>query len=61
DVGFICGKLNEYIAAVERLNEISPQACREKAMRDFHYLTMAANYLKEYEKEILVTKNQSVN
>ncbi|NEO38735.1 MAG: glycosyltransferase family 4 protein [Moorea sp. SIOASIH] len=55
DVGFICHRQKDYIAAVERLDEISPQACREKAMRDFHYRTMAANYLKEYEKEISLT------
>lgn len=61
DVGFICRKQSEYIAAVERLNQISFQACREKAMRDFHYLKMAANYVKEYEKEILFTESQSVN
>ncbi|NER87987.1 glycosyltransferase [Moorena sp. SIO3A2] len=61
DVGFICRKQNEYIAAVEKLKEISPQACREKAMKDFHYLTMAANYVKEYEKEILFTESKAVN
>jgi glycosyltransferase involved in cell wall biosynthesis len=57
DVGFICRRQNEYITAVERLNEISPQACREKAMRDFHYLRMAADYVKEYEREIRTYAN----
>ena len=59
DVGFICRRHNEYIAAVERINEISPQACRAKAMRDFHYLRMAADYVKEYETEISLAKHQN--
>ncbi|MEM7063911.1 MAG: glycosyltransferase [Cyanobacteria bacterium P01_B01_bin.77] len=52
DVGFICHQLHDYITAVERLNEIAPQACRERAMKNFHYLKMAADYVKEYEAEI---------
>ena len=28
------------------------KACREKAMTDFHYRTMAAGYAGEYEQEI---------
>ncbi len=52
DVGFICRRFHEYIAAVEMLEKIDPKACREKAMQDFHYLRMAANYIKEYEIEI---------
>ncbi len=52
DVGFVCSSHDEYIAAVERIETISPRVCREKAMRDFHYLRMAADYVKEYEIEI---------
>lgn len=59
DVGFICSRQKEYITAVERLNEISPQACREKAMRDFHYLRMAADYVKEYEREISLAEKKN--
>lgn len=57
DVGFICGKLNEYIVVVERFNEILFWVCWEKVMIDFYYLIMVVNYFKEYEKEILVIKN----
>lgn len=57
DVGFICRQYQEYVTAVERVNQISPQACREKALRDFHYLKMAADYVKEYEIEISRGKN----
>ena len=52
EVGFVCADLNEYERAIERIREISPNACREKAMKEFHYLRMARDYVKEYEKEI---------
>ena len=52
DVGFVCSDRDELAAAVKSVTEIPPRACREKAMRDFHYLRMAADYVAEYEKEI---------
>jgi glycosyltransferase involved in cell wall biosynthesis len=52
DVGFVCADLDDYARAIERIAEISPHTCREKAMREFHYLRMARDYVKEYEKEI---------
>jgi len=52
DVGFVCRNRDELVAAVKFVEEIPPRACREKAMRDFHYLRMAADYVAEYEKEI---------
>ena len=52
DVGFVCKSDDEYERAVSRVKDISPRACREKAMREFHYLRMAANYVNEYQKEI---------
>ncbi len=52
DVGFVCKDMNEFVHAMDHVGEISPQACRQKAMTDFHYRRMAANYLKEYEIEI---------
>lgn len=54
DVGFVCRYEPDYLNAIRRINEISPRACREKAMRDFHYLRMARDYVAEYEKEIRV-------
>jgi glycosyltransferase involved in cell wall biosynthesis len=55
EVGFVCANEKEYIEAVERIGEISPTACREKAMRDYHYLRMARDYVREYEREIART------
>ena len=52
DVGFVCGNENDYVAAIAASGDISPHACREKAMRDYHYLRMAADYVTEYQKEI---------
>jgi glycosyltransferase involved in cell wall biosynthesis len=52
EVGFVCARPQDYIAAIERISEISPAACRAKASRDYHYLRMARDYVKEYEEEI---------
>ena len=52
DVGFICETLDEYVAAAERVHEIRPAACRERAMREFHYRVMAERYAAEYEREL---------
>ena len=51
DVGFTCSNEDEYVAAIEKIESISGRACREKAMLDYHYLAMAANYVREYESE----------
>jgi glycosyltransferase involved in cell wall biosynthesis len=52
DVGFVCKEADDYVAAFNRIADISPHACRDKAMREYHYLRMAADYIIEYEKEI---------
>jgi glycosyltransferase involved in cell wall biosynthesis len=52
DVGFVCRDFKDYAAAVRKVENISPQVCRDKAMKEYHYLRMAADYVKEYEKEI---------
>lgn len=52
DVGFVCRDDGDYVAAIKNISRISPQACREKALRRFHYLRMAEDYVAEYEKEI---------
>ncbi|HEX8847852.1 MAG TPA: glycosyltransferase [Pyrinomonadaceae bacterium] len=52
EVGFVCKDWDDYVAAVNRVAEISPQACRKKAMSDYHYLRMATDYVAEYQKEI---------
>lgn len=52
DVGFVCQCDEDYKVAIERVSEIAPSACREKAIAEFHYLRMSADYLSEYRKEI---------
>jgi glycosyltransferase involved in cell wall biosynthesis len=52
EAGFVCKDRADYVDALSRLHEISPERCRDKAMKDFHYLRMARDYVKEYEKEI---------
>jgi glycosyltransferase involved in cell wall biosynthesis len=52
DVGFVCRYEPDYLNAIRHISEISPRICREKAMRDFHYLRMTRDYLLEYENEI---------
>jgi len=52
EVGFICREQSDYLAAINNVANISPQACRDKAMSKYHYLRMAADYAVEYEKEL---------
>lgn len=50
--GFICADESEYLSAVANLGQIKSAACRQLALSRFHYLDMARNYVKEYEREI---------
>jgi glycosyltransferase involved in cell wall biosynthesis len=52
DVGFLCRGEREFAEAIGRIGEISPATCREKAVRDHHYLRMADDYLREYRAEM---------
>jgi glycosyltransferase involved in cell wall biosynthesis len=52
DVGFTCDTLEDYVAAVERLDRIEPAACRRRALAEFDYRVMARRYLVEYEREL---------
>lgn len=52
DVGFVCKDEQDYVAAINNVSAIDPQVCRAKAMKDFHYLRMAADYVKEYEQQL---------
>lgn len=52
DVGFVCKDEDDYAAAIQNIASISPNACRNKAMSEYHYLRMAADYVAEYQKEI---------
>jgi glycosyltransferase involved in cell wall biosynthesis len=53
EVGFVCTTPQDYVEAIEKINEISPNACRAKAMRDYHYIRMTRDYVREYERETL--------
>lgn len=52
DVGFVCRDLCDYRRAIEKVAEIQPAACREKAMREYHYHRMAEGFVREYEVEL---------
>ena len=52
EVGFVCRQEIDYRSAVERVAEISSRACRQKAMRVYHYHRMAEGFVREYEAEI---------
>ena len=52
ECGFVCSNEESYLEAIDRIDEISSAACRKKALRDYHYRTMADRYLEEYKKEI---------
>lgn len=54
-VGFVCSSEDEYVAAIEQIGAIDARVCREKALRDYHYHAMSANYLREYEHELTRT------
>jgi glycosyltransferase involved in cell wall biosynthesis len=51
-VGFVCATMDEYKFAVERVERISPLACRTAALERYHYLRMARDYVVEFEEEI---------
>ena len=52
DTGFLCRSGQEFVDAINMLPRISPQACRDRALRHFHYQRMAEDYTREYEAEI---------
>ena len=58
EVGFVCSAEDQYIAAINKISQIDPQACRDKAMRDYHYHGMATNYVREYEVECARAANE---
>jgi glycosyltransferase involved in cell wall biosynthesis len=52
DVGFVCATEQDYLAALDRVHLIKPTDCREKVMREYHYLRMARDYVEQYRQEI---------
>jgi glycosyltransferase involved in cell wall biosynthesis len=53
EVGFVCTTPQDYVEAIGRIGEISPAACRARAMSEYHYMRMTRDYVREYEREIL--------
>jgi glycosyltransferase involved in cell wall biosynthesis len=51
EVGFVCHTDDDYLTAIDRVSDLDPRVCRDKAMRDYHYHTMARNYVRQYEIE----------
>lgn len=52
ETGFLCDSREEYLQAIANAGRIAPAACRERAMREFHYLRMTRDYVREFEAEI---------
>lgn len=50
--GFVCHTEQDYMNAVERIDEIEPSACRARALQEFHYHRMARDYVREYRIEM---------
>jgi glycosyltransferase involved in cell wall biosynthesis len=49
EVGFLCQDDDAFVAALERLHEIDPAACRARVEQGFTHTDMAAAYLELYE------------
>lgn len=54
EVGFICRTEQDYMDAVQDIGKIPSSVCREYAIEKYHYLRMAEDYVKEYQKEMNV-------
>ncbi len=51
-VGFLCADESAYMYALANVGRIAPSDCRRWALQQFHYLSMAQAYVKEYQREI---------
>jgi glycosyltransferase involved in cell wall biosynthesis len=52
ETGFLCDTDEDWAAAIDRLETISPVRCREIALDRYHYRRMVKDYLREYGNEI---------
>jgi glycosyltransferase involved in cell wall biosynthesis len=59
DVGFICQTEDDYVEAIANVGAIYRATCRQYALDRFHYLRMAADYVREYERELAFTNSCS--
>jgi len=51
-VGFICREKQDYLRAIDIVDDIDAKVCRAYAMENFHYLKMAKGYIAQYEYEL---------
>lgn len=51
-LGFICKNESDYLTAIDSLDRIKPVDCRNYALKHFHYLEMAKNYVLQYQYEL---------
>ena len=59
EVGFVCRDLREYRQAIEKAAQIQPAACREKALQEYHYHRMAAEFVREYKVELASPRDET--
>jgi glycosyltransferase involved in cell wall biosynthesis len=52
DAGFVCNTEADYLHALQYIDTISSQRCRDIAIERYHYRQMCAGYLREYRREI---------
>jgi glycosyltransferase involved in cell wall biosynthesis len=52
DTGFVCRTDADYLAALDKIDNIIPAVCRQKALAEYHYLRMARDYVGQYEQEL---------
>jgi glycosyltransferase involved in cell wall biosynthesis len=52
DVGFVCHTDEDYYNAINQIANISPVHCRERAIKEFHYLRMAKDYVSQYQSQL---------
>jgi glycosyltransferase involved in cell wall biosynthesis len=50
ETGFICKNIKDYICAIESLDEIDPNVCREHVIKNFNSTKMSDEYIKLYHK-----------
>lgn len=59
EVGFTCRDMSDYVEAVNAIEVIDPLSCRRKALREFHYIRMALDYVSEYEAELTGVRSRT--
>jgi glycosyltransferase involved in cell wall biosynthesis len=52
EIGLVCDGADEFVRALDCLPAVSADRCRAAALARFHYRRMAADYVREYEREI---------